>query len=161
MTQQQGAKIQRCIVVLGAICEHITVCKDIIKQLEYQSNDYWYVFIYYQFIYFQKKFESFEKLTFKKNSVVTATASGSNEENELIAEMPITSIKSLRPSSFHGACYAAARFALSLPDSQVQTRAVQALCGVFLGCPSYEVWVKTFSFPFLTFSGLCGETLLI
>ena len=66
VTQQQGAKIQRCIVVLGAICEHITVCKDIIKQLEYQSNDYWYVFIYYQFIYFQKKFESFEKLTFKK-----------------------------------------------------------------------------------------------
>jgi hypothetical protein len=43
--------------------------------------------------------------------------------------------KGLKPKCIYGMAYAAILFALKLPNISIQVRAIQALCGVFIGCP--------------------------
>jgi hypothetical protein len=70
-------------------------------------------------------------------TMVSSLKSGisASHEDELCARRDIAHIKSVTAGTLNGACYATAMFALNLPEPKLQIRAVQALCGVFIGCP--------------------------
>ena len=55
--------------------------------------------------------------------------------DEETAKMEITEIKQLTANNMNGCTYAACMYALTIELPPVQARAVQSLCGVFIGCP--------------------------
>ena len=54
---------------------------------------------------------------------------------EAAACTDVTAISALGPATLNGCTHAAAVFALTLPDDSCEVRAVQALCRVYIGCP--------------------------
>jgi hypothetical protein len=119
---QPLAQLQRALVVLGALCEHSRLCYPQLLKMAFANG------------------ASTETLA----AASAAAASGDDERlatcirelEESTARLPLAEGgRGVSPLTINGSCYRAAVFALSVDDVGVQTRAVQALCQSFVGCP--------------------------
>ena len=117
------AQLQRALIILGALCEHSKLCLPQLLRLGLSSSN-----------------GAGEEI----NEALSAASSGDEEElyaslrslEESAAQSHIlnTSV-TMTALTINGSCYRAATFALQVDDIGVQTRAVQALCMTFIGCP--------------------------
>ena len=144
----QAARIQRCLVVLGSICEHSRKCQEVFKEATILNNE---LNIEKNQNKEKNKFNKIEKISLKKSkkSLENIEITKINEidlvddcdfnffqkSNEETAKMEITEIKRLTANNMNGCTYAACMYALTIDLPPVQARAVQSLCGVFIGCP--------------------------
>ena len=156
-TDAQVARVQRCLVVLGFICEHSRKCVDILRQGSLASsigqngggghNDY----------HAPDQDPTAGKASGKKGKTRKSQEQEQEEEqgqdasssssapgyglateggdDEDAAATRLSDLPALTAHTLNGCCYAAVQFALAFASPQVQARAVQALCGVFIGCP--------------------------
>ena len=118
VSEAQGHRVQRSLVVLGAVCEHSRKCMDALKALEAKGRG---------------SPASGGKSFPKTLADEQMTMRQYYDKEEAIAAKPITDIERILPTAVNGCCYSAAIYALSLPYEQIQGRAAQALCNVFVG----------------------------
>ena len=128
VTDIQAARVQRCLVVLGYICEKSRKCSEIFKSSQNQNiensdnngdnNDNY------------SRNRGNIKGNYPGSSSGPRTKFLSEEET---AVTYICDISTVTECNLNGCCYSASVFALSIPMPQVQARAVQCLCGVFVG----------------------------
>jgi hypothetical protein len=59
-----------------------------------------------------------------------------------VACLSVTEIDRVTAETLTGCCFAASQFALTISLPMVQARAVQALCGVFIGCPRLMLLIQ-------------------
>lgn len=91
------ARIQRSIVVLGAICEQTNKCTYLRETVSSETS-----------------------------RICRSILSGSS--NNLL--------KSISENALNSSCYVCVKFCLSLDHENIQARAAQGLCSVFVGCPN-------------------------
>jgi hypothetical protein len=147
-----SSRLQRCLIIYGYICEYIRKCPNALENLinEFKSNN---------------KTNSLSLDLQSSSLSSSSSSSSSVQANIIFASRSILDIESLPPMALQGVCYAAAVYSLSLQSSsstpsspssippsaasssslplqlrenicsQVQARAVQALCGAFTGHP--------------------------
>lgn len=107
-------RLQRCLMVLCFLCEFSSICRN--QLVDFASY--------------------FDVMRSDSSSILKATIEASAQPNIAVAELPLHQIPYLHPNVLHGSTYSAALCILSkAEDSNVQLQAVQALCGVFTGCP--------------------------
>lgn len=123
ITPAHSARLQRCLVVLGYLCEQGKKCKTALHALSDANAD----------------------------DALLQTSKQILSLNEQLAIQPLVTITEIHPRTFFGACYAAVTFSLSLPDAAIQTRAIQALCGIFTGYPRLMLLAQS--------TGLFGQVL--
>lgn len=114
---QQSARLQRCLVIYGYLCEHSRKCKTILLKLP--SN-------------YLKELEP-DSTLFKKHLIAL---------NERVAQMSFREVTGFDPRLFYGIGYSVVMYSLSLPDPAVQLRAIQCLCGIFAGYPRIMLLAK-------------------
>ena len=137
VTDIQAARVQRCLVVLGYICEKSRKCSEIFKSSQHQNiensddnddnngdNDG----------------DNDSRNGGKNRGNIKGNHPGSSSgprtkflSEEETAVTYICDISTVTERNLNGCCYSASVFALSVPMPQVQARAVQCLCGVFVG----------------------------
>ena len=139
VTISQAARIQRCLVVLGSISEHSRKCNEVFESATlFEKND----IMKKEKISGKNNFKNIEvnvknegkgtKGNIIRNNSDVSTYLGTDEET---ATMDITDITRLTAMNMNGCTYAACMYALTIELAPVQARAVQSLCGVFIGCP--------------------------
>eukprot|EP01038_Epipyxis_sp_PR26KG_P004076 gene4076-5822_t len=109
MTPGQSAKLQRCLVVLGYICENI---KEFTPQL----------------LQLTSTLENSSNSSLK--SIVNFP-----DADEKIVDYSIHQIDALHPLVVCGMCYVMVVSCLKFPCERVKMNAVQALCSIFTGYP--------------------------
>lgn len=114
LTPGHIGNLQRCLIVLGYVCECVKKCSAEMTTLA-------------------QKFHTTPVMANASSAVRKMYASA--QANQSIAMKDIAEVEFLHPATLHGACYAAAIYALTVPNAAVQIRGAQALCGVFAGCP--------------------------
>ena len=165
VTHAQAARIQRCLVVLGSICEQSRKCSDLFQFSISNNID-----------------------NNKNNNIINNNNNNdNNDENENndcdddddgqttycsggpkslgygqnsrpvtdeeTAVADLADIGKVTVRNLNGCCYSACHYALSIPIPHVQARAVQSLCGVFVGTyrtyPHLHTHIFFFAFFFL------------
>ena len=117
---EQSGRLQRFMVMFGYICEHSRKCKALLMKLPTS--------------FFASQNDPDSNPQLKKLLIL---------ETEKVASQSFVSIVSIDPRTFHGVCYAAVLFGLSLMrEMQVQLRSIQALCGIFAGYPRIMLHAK-------------------
>ena len=154
VTHAQAARIQRCLVVLGSICEQSRKCSDLfqspvsnndnsknendINNDKYDNNN-------------SNNNDNNDNVNNDNNiddndddddgQTTYSTGGktlGSGQKSrpltdEETAVVDLADIGKVTVRNLNGCCYSACTYALSLPIPHVQARAVQSLCGVFVG----------------------------
>ena len=141
VTHAQAARIQRCLVVLGSICEQSKKCSDL-----------------FQFSISDDNNKNENRNMSNNNNDDDSSNNDNNDDNddgqttyssgskslgygqksraitdEETAVADLADIGKVTVRNLNGCCYSACHYALSLPIPHVQARAVQSLCGVFVG----------------------------
>ena len=116
------AQIQRCLVVLAAICEHSRICAAQLMKIGLQASR-------------RGRGSVLMSSNNDVNDVNKAYLKKQLKQEESVAQGDICKMRSVAAVSLNGASYCAALYCLSLPDPAIQVRAVQALCRTFIGCP--------------------------
>jgi hypothetical protein len=170
VTHAQAARIQRCLVVLGSICEQSKKCSDLFQYSvtdnnnKNRSNNS-----------VSKNDRNSDKKNSNKNNKSDnnnyndSDIDGNNDDDnnddddgqttyttstggktlgygqrsrplsdEETAVADLGDIGKVTVRNLNGCCYSACTYALSLPIPHVQARAVQSLCGVFVGTYAHE-----------------------
>lgn len=111
----QLGNLQRCLLVLGYVCESARKCPGAMETFA----------------------DSFNSTSMELRGLPAAARAVylATDANQSIAKRDISAVELLHPSALQGACYAAAIYALTVPHPAVQKAGAQALCGVFAGCP--------------------------
>ena len=106
LSSAQLARLQRCVVVMGYVCEHSRKCVAVLS-----SKD--------------------ERVENNKSGNAVA-----GSEEAAIASTPFPLLSSaFSDVNMHALCYSAVLFCLSLGNDALKVRAAQALCSVFIGSP--------------------------
>jgi hypothetical protein len=128
-----SAIVQRCLVILGYLCEHSKKCRAVLQEIdesEEERNDS------------EEKGGKNKKK--KENSNSNTGKESSLQKAEMFATInklastsfPLIPNDALNSKTFYGIAYSAIRFSLLFKkESAIQLRAIQALCGVFSGFP--------------------------
>jgi hypothetical protein len=165
VTHAQAARIQRCLVVLGSICEQSKKCSDLFQfsatnnsnSNRCNKND-------------NKNGNNSSKkndndndnnynddnndddddgqTTYSTSTGVKTLGYGQKSRpitDEETAVADLADIGKVTVRNLNGCCYSACTYALSLPIPHVQARAVQSLCGVFVGTYVYVYLYLYFS----------------
>ena len=165
VTHAQAARIQRCLVVLGSICEQSRKCSDLFQFTISNNND--------------NSGGSNDDKNANRNNGNDNNEENNNDDNnndcddddddddgqttycsggakakslgfgqksrpltdEETAVADLADIGKVAVRNLNGCCYSACHYALSLPIPHVQARAVQSLCGVFVGM--YRTYLHT------------------
>ena len=166
VTHTQAARIQRCLVVLGSICEQSKKCSDLFQfsttpttnnnNNNNNNND-------------NKNDNKDGNNSSNKNDNDNNNDNNNNDDDddddddgqttyststggktlgygqksrplsdEETAVADLADIGKVTVRNLNGCCYSACTYALSLPIPHVQARAVQSLCGVFVGTYVHE-----------------------
>jgi len=156
VSPQLCARVQRCLIVLGAVCEHSTLCAQELAELARRQG---LKVITPSPTYLPPADEDEEEsataapapqLSLSRPSshgslhslgslAMLETPMSSHRDRcaveEAAGRADIANSPALSPATLNGCVHAAAVFALTLPDEGCEVRAVQALCRVYIGCP--------------------------
>ena len=163
-TDAQVARVQRCLVVLGFICEHSRKCVEVLRQgplfggsqnghhtsdqdqsaSSVSGGKTWGISSEKGKRGRKRKSQGGDEEDQGQSQQEASSSSSSSSaagpglgsgEDEEAAATRLSDLPALTAHTLNGCCYAAVQFALAFASPQVQARAVQALCGVFIGCP--------------------------
>ena len=146
LTITQSGRLQRSLLVLGYICENIKKCNnEFIKFCETKKGNYKYRNNNNSSNNNNNNNNDSNNNSSNRNNRNNKNSSSNNNStennnnndslplNEVVANHDIRDIDKLYPEIIYGACYSAIRYALTIPNTDVQLRCAQALCGIFTG----------------------------